>query len=58
MNIDFCIGMIMERRRETKQERHLAQLIRRKMIQKDHGTAKEYKRVKKKWGDESDEQLG
>ena len=55
MNIDFCIGMIMERRRETKQERHLAQLIRRKMIQKDHGTAKEYKRVKKKWGDESDE---
>jgi hypothetical protein len=53
MILDFCIGMIMKRQRETQQERALAQLIRRKMIQRDHGSQKEYKRVNKRvWDDE------
>lgn len=41
--------MIMKRQRETQQERALAQLIRRKMIQRDHGAAKTSYRRDKGW---------
>jgi hypothetical protein len=33
-------------KRRSKEEGHLAQLIRRKMIQRDHGNNKLYKREK------------
>ena len=49
MVLDFYIGMIMKRLRETIEERALAQLIRRKMIQKDHGSAKTSYRRDKSW---------
>lgn len=49
MVLDFCIGMIMKRLRETVEERALAQLIRRKMIQRDHGSAKTSYRRDKGW---------
>ena len=49
MVLDFYIGMIMKRLRETAQERALAQLIRRKMIQRDHGAAKTQYRRDKSW---------
>jgi hypothetical protein len=49
MVLDFCIGMIMKRQRETQQERALAQLIRRKMIQRDHGAEKTSYRRDKGW---------
>ena len=52
MDLDSCIGTIMKRQKEPKEERHLAQLIRRKMIQRDHGDGKTYKRVKKRSWDE------
>ena len=49
MVLDFCIGMIMKRQRETVEERALAQLIRRKMIQRDHGAEKTGYRRDKGW---------
>jgi hypothetical protein len=43
------IGMIMKRLRETVEERALAQQIRRKMIQRDHGAEKTRYRRDKGW---------
>lgn len=42
----------MKKERRPKEEGHLAQLIRRKMIQKNHGNNKIYKRNKKYFNDE------
>ena len=41
--------MIMKRLRETAEERALAQKIRRKMIQRDHGATKTQYRRDKGW---------
>lgn len=39
---------MMKKNKETKEERHLAQMIRRKMIQKDHGDKKKFDKVKER----------
>lgn len=40
----------MKRSKETKQERHLAQMIRRKMTQRDHGDDKKFnKKRERSW---------
>lgn len=44
-----CIGTIMKYLKETQQERALAQQIRRKMIQKNHGAEKTQYRRDKGW---------
>ena len=49
MVLNSCIGMIMKRLRETLEERALAQKIRRKMIQRDHGAEKTRYRRDKSW---------
>ena len=37
-------------KKETKEERQLAQMIRRKMIQKDHGDQKKFnKKLSRSW---------
>ena len=37
-------------KRENKEERHLAQMIRRKMIQKDHGDKNKFdKKFERRW---------
>lgn len=41
-----------KKERRSNEEGHLAQLIRRKMIQKNHGNNKLYKRNKKDFKDE------
>lgn len=49
MVLNSCIGMIMKRLRETTEERALAQQIRRKMIQRNHGAEKTTYRRDKGW---------
>ena len=39
----------MKNKRRSKEEGQIAQIIRRKMLQKDHGDGKIYSRKNKKW---------
>lgn len=39
----------MKNKRRRKEEGQIAQIIRRKMLQKDHGDGKIYSRKDKKW---------
>jgi hypothetical protein len=41
-------GMYLAMKRETKEERNLAQKIRRKMISRDHGDKKKFDKVKER----------
>ena len=49
MVLNSYIGTIMKRLRETTEERAMAQMIRRKMIQRDHGAEKTQYRRDKGW---------
>ena len=49
MVLNFYIGTIMKRLKETTEERAMAQLIRRRMMQKDHGAEKTTYRRDKGW---------
>jgi len=49
MVLDFYIGTIMKRLKETTEERAMAQMIRRKMIQRNHGAEKTTYRRDKGW---------
>jgi len=49
MVLDSYIGTIMKRLRETVEERAMAQQIRRKMMQRDHGSEKTIYRRDKGW---------
>jgi len=40
-------------KRRSTEERHLAALVRRKMIERDHGDKKKYNRKNKDWRGES-----
>lgn len=43
----------MKNKRRSKEEGQIAQIIRRKMLQKDHGDGKIYSRKNKKWSKEN-----
>lgn len=46
----------MKKKIDGYDERHLAAIIRRKMIQKDHGDKSKYDKKNKSWKKDTDEQ--